>query len=109
VGALRNQVPELHGIDRPALVRHKFNSQIYYQPITKREDIGNTETKHLSGDVPIPLLALLALTTSTDTLQELNPQPWLRKALVYHSATSAVPPAVLMVTAECRSNTDGIT
>ncbi len=26
VGALGNQVPELHGIVRPVLVRHKFNS-----------------------------------------------------------------------------------
>jgi hypothetical protein len=27
VGALGNQVPELHRIGRPALVHHKFNSQ----------------------------------------------------------------------------------
>jgi hypothetical protein len=30
VGALGNQVPELHGIGRPALVGHKFNSHFYY-------------------------------------------------------------------------------
>jgi hypothetical protein len=30
VGALRNQVLGLHGIDRLALLRHKFNSCVYY-------------------------------------------------------------------------------
>ena len=30
VGALGNQVPKLHGIGRPALMHHKFNSRIYY-------------------------------------------------------------------------------
>jgi hypothetical protein len=46
----------------------------------------NAETKRRSGAVPIPLLALLALTTSAYTslgvLQELNPQPQLLKASV---------------------------
>jgi hypothetical protein len=46
------------------------------------------------GAVPILLLAILASTTgaysSHDVSQELNPQPQLLKALVYHSATSAV-------------------
>jgi hypothetical protein len=54
----------------------------------------NAETKHWSRAVPILLLALSALTisayTSLNFLQELNPQPQLLKALVYHSATSAV-------------------
>jgi hypothetical protein len=30
VGALGNQVLGLYGIDRPALVHHKFNSRVYY-------------------------------------------------------------------------------
>ncbi len=55
----------------------------------------NAETKHQSGAGPILLLALSAPMTSAYTslgfLQELNPQAQLRKALVYHSATSAVP------------------
>jgi hypothetical protein len=46
----------------------------------------NAETKRWSGAVPIPLLALSALTTSIYTslgvLQELNPQPQLLKASV---------------------------
>ncbi len=46
----------------------------------------NTETKHQSGAVPIPLLALSALTTSAYSSlrvsQELNPLPQLLKALV---------------------------
>ncbi len=54
----------------------------------------NAETKYPSRAVPSVLLALSALTTSTYTslsfLQELNPQPQLLKALVYHSAISAV-------------------
>jgi hypothetical protein len=29
-GRTRNQVPELHGIGRLVLMRHKFNSQFYY-------------------------------------------------------------------------------
>ncbi len=45
--------------------------------------------------VSILLLVILASTTgpyfSLDILQGFNPQPWLLKALVYHSATSAVP------------------
>jgi hypothetical protein len=46
------------------------------------------------GAVPILLLAISASTTGTysslNVLQESNPQPQLLKALVYHSATSAV-------------------
>jgi hypothetical protein len=46
------------------------------------------------GAVAILLLAILALTTGTysslNISQGLNPQPWLLKASVYHSATSAV-------------------
>jgi hypothetical protein len=46
----------------------------------------NAETKRQSGAVPIPLLALLASTTSAysslGVLQELNPRPQLLKALV---------------------------
>ncbi len=41
-------------------------------------------------ELPILLLALSASATSADTSQELNPRPQLRKASVYHSATSAV-------------------
>ncbi len=52
--------------------------------------MGNAETKRWSGAVPIPLLTLSASVTSADTLQELNPRPRLRKASVYHTATSAV-------------------
>jgi hypothetical protein len=52
------------------------------------------ETKRQSGAVPILLLVIPALATSTYSslkiLQELNPRPQLLKALVYHSATSAV-------------------
>ncbi len=54
----------------------------------------NAETKCWSGAVPILLLALLASTTSAYTSlgvsQELNPRPQLLKALLYHSATSAL-------------------
>ncbi len=32
VGALRNQVPELHRIGRPALVCHEFNSRFTIVP-----------------------------------------------------------------------------
>jgi hypothetical protein len=48
----------------------------------------NAEIKRWSKAVTIPLLALAASMTSNS--QELNPRPPLRKALVYHSATSAV-------------------
>jgi hypothetical protein len=45
------------------------------------------------GAVPLLLLAISASTTgahsSLDVSQGLNPQPWLLKALVYHSATPA--------------------
>jgi hypothetical protein len=33
VNALGNQVPELHRIGRPALVRQEFNPRIYYCPV----------------------------------------------------------------------------
>jgi hypothetical protein len=50
------------------------------------------------GLYPILLLALLALTTSAYTSlgvsHDLNPQPQLLKASVYHAATSAVFPKV---------------
>jgi hypothetical protein len=58
------------------------------------ENARNAENKCQSGVVPILLLALSALTTSAYTslsfLQGLNPQHWLLKALVYHTATSVV-------------------
>ncbi len=57
--------------------------------------LGDAETKHWSGAVPVSLLALSASATSADTLQELNPRPWLCKASVYHSATSAVHEVIL--------------
>ncbi len=54
----------------------------------------NAETKRQSGAVPILLLVIPASTTSAysslKVLQESNPRPQLLKALVYHSATSAV-------------------
>jgi hypothetical protein len=55
----------------------------------------NAKTKRRSGAVPILLLAIWASTTgaysSLDVLQGLNSRPWLLKASVHHSATSAVP------------------
>ncbi len=60
----------------------------------------NSETKHQSGAVPIPLLALLASATSAysslGVSWELNPQPQLLKALVNHSATSAADQGVVL-------------
>ncbi len=54
----------------------------------------NVEAKRRSGAVPILLLVIPALMTnaysSLNISQGLNPQPWLLKALVYHSVTSAV-------------------
>jgi hypothetical protein len=56
------------------------------------------------GLYPIPLLALLALTTTAYTSlsvsQDWNPQPQLLKASVYHSATSALPSRVPSVIQE---------
>ncbi len=53
----------------------------------------NTETKRGLGAVPILLLVIPAMMSpysSLYILQGFNPQPQLLKALVYHSATSAV-------------------
>jgi hypothetical protein len=68
--------------------RHKFHIGVHNQ-------VGrHGDTKRQSGAVPILLLALLVLLTSTyfnlGVLQGLNPQPLLLKASVYHSATSAI-------------------
>jgi hypothetical protein len=74
--------------------RHWVYSGHYPRIFVAPKNAPNAETKRWSGAVPIPLLALLALATSAHTslgvLQELNPRPQLLKALVYHSATSAV-------------------
>ncbi len=63
-------------------------SRIFLAP----KNAQNAETKRRLGAVPILLLAISASTTgaysSLNVSQELNPQPWLLKALVYHSATS---------------------
>ena len=78
------------GLTGRPLVHHEFNSRIL---LLARNQAGRhwvTQKPSVGQELPIPLLALLASATSADTLQELNPQPWLRKALVYHSATSAV-------------------
>ncbi len=74
--------------------RHWVYSGHYPRIFVAPKNAQNAETKRQSGAGPIPLLTLLASTTSAYTslgfLQELNPQPQLLKALVYHSATSAV-------------------
>jgi hypothetical protein len=74
--------------------RHWVYSGHYPRIFVAPKNAQNAETKRRSGAVPIPLLALSALTTSAFTslsvLQELNPQPQLLKVLVYHSATSSV-------------------
>jgi hypothetical protein len=74
--------------------RHWVYSGHYPRIFVAPKNARNAETKHWSRAVPILLLALSALMTSAYTslgfLQELNPQPQLLKASVYHSATSAV-------------------
>jgi hypothetical protein len=74
--------------------RHWVYSEYYSRIFVAPKNTRNTETKHQPGAVPILLLAILASTTGTysslNVSQESNPQPWLLKALVYHSATSAV-------------------
>ncbi len=74
--------------------RHGLYSWHYSKVFVAPKNTQNAETKHQSGDVPILLLTLLALTTSAysslGVLQGLNPQRQLLKASVYHSATSAV-------------------
>jgi hypothetical protein len=66
--------------------RHWVYSGHYPRIFAAPKNARNAETKHRSGAVPIPLLALLASTTSAYTslgvLQELNPQPQLLKGLV---------------------------
>jgi hypothetical protein len=66
--------------------RHWVYTGHYPKIFVAPKNAQNAETKHQSGAVPIPLLALLALTTSAYTslgvLQELNPRPQLLKALV---------------------------
>jgi hypothetical protein len=69
-------------------------SEHYPRIFVATKNAQNAETKRWSGAVPILPLVLLVSTTSAYTSlgvsQELNPQPQLLKALVYHSATSAV-------------------
>jgi hypothetical protein len=66
--------------------RHWVYSGHYPRIFVAPKNAQNAETKHWSGAVPIPLLALLASTTSAYTSlgvsQESNPQPQLLKALV---------------------------
>ncbi len=66
--------------------RHWVYSGHYPGTLVAPKNAQNAETKRRSGAVPIPLLALLASTTSAYTslgvLQELNPRPQLLKALV---------------------------
>ncbi len=80
-------------LDRNQAGGHWVYSRHYPRIFIAPKNAWNAETKRWSGAVPIPLLALSALTTSAYTSlgvsQELNPQPQLLKVLVYHSATSA--------------------
>jgi hypothetical protein len=66
--------------------RHWVYSGHYPRMFIAPKNARNAETKHQAGAVPIPLLALSALTTSAYTslgvLQEWNPQPQLLKATV---------------------------
>ncbi len=74
--------------------RHSVHPGYYPRIFIAPKNAQNAETKRRSGAVPILLLVIPALTTSTysslNVLQESNPQPQLLKASVYHSATSAV-------------------
>ncbi len=76
-------------VERPWVYSRHY-PRIFVAPKCAR----NAETKRWPGAVPILLLAILASTTSAysslGVLQGLNPQYWLLKASVYHSATSAV-------------------
>ena len=80
--------------ERNQVGRHGLYSRHYSRVFAAPKNARNTETKHQSGAVPILLLVLLASTTSAysslSVLQGLNPQRWLLKVSVYHSATSAV-------------------
>jgi hypothetical protein len=73
--------------------RHWMYSGHYPRIFVAPKNAQNAETKHQSGAVPILLLVILASITSAysslNILKGLNPRPWLLKALVYHSATSA--------------------
>jgi hypothetical protein len=66
--------------------RHWMYSGHYPRIFVAPKNAQNAEAKCWSGAVPIPLLALLASTTSAYTslgvLQELNPRPHLLKASV---------------------------
>jgi hypothetical protein len=74
--------------------RHWVYSGQYPRIFVAPENARNAETKCRSGVVPILLLVIPASMTgaysSLDILQGLNPQPWLLKTLVNHSATTAV-------------------
>jgi hypothetical protein len=73
---------------------HRVYSEHYPRIFVAPKNARSAETKRQSGAILILLLALSALATSAYTSlgvsQESNPQPQLLKALVYHSATSAV-------------------
>jgi hypothetical protein len=73
--------------------RHWVYSGHFPRIFVAQENAQNTETKRQSRAVPIQILAILALATSAysslGVLQGMNPQHWLLKASVYHSATSA--------------------
>ncbi len=78
--------------------RHWEYSRHYSRIFVTPKNAQNAETKRLLGAVLVLLLVILGLMTgaysSLDVSQGLNPQPWLLKASVYHSATSAVSQAM---------------
>ncbi len=88
--------------------RHMVYPGHYPRIFIAPKNAPKAETKHWSGAVPILLLVIPASMTSTysslNVLQESNPQPQLLKALVYHSATSAVHRWVWRMTQESFSN-----
>ncbi len=77
------------GLTGRPLVHHEFNSRILLLARNQAGRHWKTQKPSVGQELPIPLIALSASATSADTLQELNPRPRLRKASVYHSATSA--------------------
>jgi hypothetical protein len=80
---------------RDQVGRHGLYSRHYSRVFIAPKNAQNAETKCQSRAIPILLLAILAPTTSAysslGVWQGLNPQCWLLKASVYHSATSALP------------------
>jgi hypothetical protein len=89
IGPTQNAQSAQHLISilaRNQVRRHLVYSGHYPRIFIAPKNARNAETKHRSGAVPIPLLALSAWMTSAYTslgvLQELNPRPQLLKALV---------------------------